>query len=604
MECQNCELRQRQFYCESCLKQHLLQYRLQSGHLTAERDAHISAAHKSLTAVIEPARIRRADLRGSEEKVREIWEGLEADRKANEHARQRIRELRESLASRRRTLAIATSLPVSHPNSNASSTSPPHHMQMQTQMPGSLPLPVAPTSNTSLASSSSRPGMHTRRMSNTSLSRTVETPSSNSRPPSNLTSRASGVSTSPQSVRSQLSGSPHMAGYQSRFDKDREKNSAGGDPNLARQIEEATFHLSILSDTLARARSGLVQELVEVFSVVEVGGRPPLGGKAGTKGEWTIGGLVLPVPGDMRRYPPDHINAVVTHTLHFLSLLSFYLGIKLPFEVIWSRSSTPPSTSLATSITTLPSHHSSSPSPAATIRGLLGVGTPWIGAIRGSENGGWARWSTKHPLHVSSTSLPSSSPPSPSTISNRPSSTPTVRPALSLHGRSASTPISPPLQSPSPTSISGSTLADSHYEETSSTSASGSSFTTALSMLLYNVTYLAYTQSVEIPLAQAGEVLGNLWAVCCSSDLGKKSHEALPYLPAPTPSSFPLDFTQLLQATSMNPSRARARVIGGVHTATTSLSRRERDRERERRDRERDRIVEEDEGWDLVDVDV
>ena len=34
---------------------------------------------------------------------------------------------------------------------------------------------------------------------------------------------------------------------------------------------------------------------------VEVGGRPPLGGKAGTKGEWTIGGLVLPVPGDMRR---------------------------------------------------------------------------------------------------------------------------------------------------------------------------------------------------------------------------------------------------------------------------------------------------------------
>ena len=35
--------------------------------------------------------------------------------------------------------------------------------------------------------------------------------------------------------------------------------------------------------------------------VFQVGGRPPLGGKAGTKGEWTIGGLVLPVPGDMRR---------------------------------------------------------------------------------------------------------------------------------------------------------------------------------------------------------------------------------------------------------------------------------------------------------------
>ena len=43
-----------------------------------------------------------------------------------------------------------------------------------------------------------------------------------------------------------------------------------------------------------------MQELVEVFNVVEVGGRPPIGGKPGTKGEWTIGTLTLPVPGDMR----------------------------------------------------------------------------------------------------------------------------------------------------------------------------------------------------------------------------------------------------------------------------------------------------------------
>ena len=66
---------------------------------------------------------------------------------------------------------------------------------------------------------------------------------------------------------------------------------------LSRQTQE----LASLSATLARARSGLVQELVEVFNVVEVGGRPPIGGKAGTKGEWTIGDLILPVPGDIRR---------------------------------------------------------------------------------------------------------------------------------------------------------------------------------------------------------------------------------------------------------------------------------------------------------------
>jgi hypothetical protein len=226
----------------------------------------------------------------------------------------------------------------------------------------------------------------------------------------------------------------------------------------------------------------LVQELVEVFNVVEVGGRPPVGGKAGTKGEWTIGDLILPVPGDIRRmsnflsschtalnalagYPPDHINAVVTHTIHFLSLLTFYLGIKLPFEIVWSSQ-------------------------------RLGVGQPWIGAGKGTESGNWAkyvvsicslpvdnsstkhRWYSKHPLHLSSSGT--SSGPSPST------------------------------QNPQ-------VVSDSFIEVDSSQS----SFTTAFAMLLYNVCYLAHTQSVDIPLSQAGDVLSNLWAVCCSPDLGR-----------------------------------------------------------------------------------
>jgi hypothetical protein len=72
-------------------------------------------------------------------------------------------------------------------------------------------------------------------------------------------------------------------------------------PSLISTLSTNIADLQSLSAAIARARSGLVQELVEVFNVVEVGGRPPVGGKAGTKGEWTIGGLVLPVPGDMRR---------------------------------------------------------------------------------------------------------------------------------------------------------------------------------------------------------------------------------------------------------------------------------------------------------------
>jgi len=182
-------------------------------------------------------------------------------------------------------------------------------------------------------------------------------------------------------------------------------------PSVDQLVVRESQQIAALSDTLARARTGLVSELVEVFNIVEVGGRPPIGGKAGTRGEWTIGDLVLPVPGDIRRqffqfsyinagrphitltgYPPDHINAVITHTIHFLGLLTFYLGVKLPFDITWTG-------------------------------GKLGVGQPWIRSIKGMESGSWAkyvaqssvsvqfiyalfRWTSKQCLHVS-TSAPS-----------------------------------------------------------------------------------------------------------------------------------------------------------------------------------------------------
>ena len=69
-----------------------------------------------------------------------------------------------------------------------------------------------------------------------------------------------------------------------------------------------------------------------------------------------------PVPG----YPPDHINAVITHIIHFLGLLVFYLGVKLPFETEWTGKK-------------------------------FGVGQPWIGAGKGGESGSWAKYV---PFHV------------------------------------------------------------------------------------------------------------------------------------------------------------------------------------------------------------
>ncbi|KAI0259072.1 UV radiation resistance protein/autophagy-related protein 14 [Gloeopeniophorella convolvens] len=399
MECHNCELRQRHFYCDNCIRTHLRDIRLQTQLAAADRDEQVRKATVAIDT-IRDARIRRADLSSRQGRLEELNEGLAKLRKENDKTRQRLRLLRESIATRRRTLSQAKLLP---------------------------PVPL--------------------------------------------------------------------------------------DPIIARE----TAQLNARAETVARARSGLVSELVEVFNVVEVGGRPPIGGKAGTKGEWTIGDLVLPVPGDIRRYPPDHINAVITHTLHFIGLLTFYLGIRLPFEISWSG-------------------------------GKLGVGQPWIRSIKGTESGSWAKWTSKHCLHVSASSARD--------------------PAADTSTTAAAIPQ----------------LTSDSYIETRPPPNPSSSFTTAYAMLLYNVCYLAHTQAVDIPLSQAGEVLSNLWAVCCSAELGRRSHQTHPLLPPPTPPSFPLDFAQLLQATAATPASrprpARPRAPG-AH-------------------KNRDRIPEEDE-WDLLD---
>ncbi|KAK2464081.1 hypothetical protein APHAL10511_003911 [Amanita phalloides] len=412
MDCKICELKQRQFYCETCIRTHIRDLRRQIQHFSIDRDEHVTRASRALESVV-PTQIGRADVSSFQQRLEEIQASLTRLKKENDKKRDRLRLLRETLATRRRNLSAAKL----------------HSISFVTPSPAT---PTAPTTS-----------------------------------------------------------ALHQV--------------------ASRERQE----LNALSMTISRARSGLVQELVEVFNVVEVGGRPPIGGKLGTKGEWTIGTLTLPVPGDMRRYPPDHVNAVITYTVHFLSLLTFYLGVKLPFEISWSS-------------------------------GKLGVGQPWIGAGKGSETGGWARWTSKYCLHVSA-----SVPPAVHRTSNEPS--PLQR-----------TP--PPLPQPDPisSSPSGNQLAESAYYEEQpplESGAGGSSFMTALAMLIYNVIYLAFTQSVDIPLSQAGDVLSNLWRVCCSSELGKKSHETTPILSPPTPATFPLEFSQLVQATTANPvSRARLKV--------------------------------------------
>lgn len=112
----------------------------------------------------------------------------------------------------------------------------------------------------------------------------------------------------------------------------------------------------------------------------------------------------------------------------------------------------------------------------------------------------FCRWYTKHPLHLSASSTPSTPPLS-------------ITTSASTHKR-VSEAHSSPQQTSEP--LAASILAADPPE-----SAPESSFTTALSMLLYGVSYLAYTQTIDVPLSQAGDVLSNLWTVCCSPELGR-----------------------------------------------------------------------------------
>ncbi|KAJ3857745.1 UV radiation resistance protein and autophagy-related subunit 14-domain-containing protein [Lentinula lateritia] len=409
MECQNCQLQQRAFFCDDCVKKYLRDYRQRTSHFSLERNAAVAKATSALTGSdksgftgMETARIRRANVSSLERRVSELMDGLTALRKDNERKRERLQMMRAKIAERRQTLTAAKTISVS-PTASVSS--------------------VVISAHASLAS---------------------------------------------------------------------------------------------LSSSIAHARTGLVQELVEVFGISH------------DDTHWIISNLILPVPGDMRRYPPDHLNAVMTSTIHFVNLLAFYLGVRLPFHVTWTK-------------------------------GKLGVGVPHIGAVKGigGDTGGWARWHQKHPLHVSASSS-----------------------ALTPTSKSSSpfTSIALPESTSSSSSISDTVIT--------------SSFTTGIAMLLYNVAYLAYTQhGVNIPLNQvaSGELLGNLWGICFgfsngSGILGRYSHETasslipnpctfpLNRLPPPTPPSFTLEFGQLLQAMSRPTPKSTLAQAQGINPVSVPIA--------------------------------
>lgn len=81
----------------------------------------------------------------------------------------------------------------------------------------------------------------------------------------------------------------------------------------------------------------------------------------------------------------------------------------------------------------------------------------------------------------------------------------------------------------------------------------------------------------------------------------RKSHETTPTLSPPTPPAFALDFAQLLQATTANPSRRSkiGRPASDRLHGVTGEQRRDKEVGREEMILEMD---DEEEGWDLVET--
>ncbi|KAL1921377.1 uncharacterized protein VTP21DRAFT_11093 [Calcarisporiella thermophila] len=77
-------------------------------------------------------------------------------------------------------------------------------------------------------------------------------------------------------------------------------------------------------------RQELVAKLVSLFDlrrVQDVRGRD-------AAMEYQILGMWLPSRGDFTKFPRHELNATLGHVIHFTNVLSYYLGVKLPFQVV------------------------------------------------------------------------------------------------------------------------------------------------------------------------------------------------------------------------------------------------------------------------------
>ncbi|KAG9004923.1 hypothetical protein FRB90_010661 [Tulasnella sp. 427] len=380
--CDTCELVQRKFYCTECLRTHIRDFRSSSRRTASERDAELAKANKTLT-VIQSGRLLRADQARLQDSVTEIVKEtkdireriarLLTDQSTSFHApvKSQITTKRTALQSRRTNTHLAKT----HVLPDLTS----HQAELVSQIK-TVRSRLAST-DTALAT--------TRKVLIKNLVEAFDLREASLAPPQPKQQQQSSYGGG-----AFKSSSPTSAVFQ------HSASARGGSPGNTSSLPFATASYIAGAGKAFFGRTGMMSSVIgQGFGGGFGMGGGSSGGGAGAgamdnrrplpagKREWSIAGLVLPVAGDLRRraenkrsyagYQSEHLTAAVAHTLHFLRLLTFYLGVKLPFEVYWSS-------------------------------GIPGIGQPTIVAGRGSEKNGWVNMITPFPLYLTSSDPPTS----------------------------------------------------------------------------------------------------------------------------------------------------------------------------------------------------
>ncbi|KDN35198.1 hypothetical protein RSAG8_11773, partial [Rhizoctonia solani AG-8 WAC10335] len=342
MECPVCEHRQRKFICQACVRTHLRELRAQITKAGDERQAEVERAAKLLGSGVDKERWARAEKYALEANITAVKAELVARRVANQKGKESVESKRRALAERKENLKLAREF---LPAASSSHTTP---------APGPFQENTIP-----FATKQSPPSTASR------LSRLFPFPSSSANVPQ-----------SPPPPRRHKPPNP---------------------------VTEAKQALSNVADSLSTVRSALVRTLADAYELQEEG-------RLGPGGEeeyiWALGRMAIPAIEDLSRTKPSVLHTTLYNALHFIRLTSFYLGVKLPFEVGWGSSSrlSPPFPSLfipgaeGDKLETI--NEDGGDSGGVT---PVGVGTPWIVAGRGlggTTDGGWGKYTTPLALHL------------------------------------------------------------------------------------------------------------------------------------------------------------------------------------------------------------